>query len=65
VSACRCHLCSACEGTGTVFVDWRGRFVAVHASDDLDERETCQQCRGSGVEVLCDACADWEERYGS
>jgi hypothetical protein len=52
---CRCVRCGDCGGTGSIWVDHRGRYLGSHRSDDLDEMEPCDQCSGGIVEV-CDRC---------
>jgi RecJ-like exonuclease len=55
---CRCVSCSSCEGTGNVWLDFRGKYLGNHRSDDMDELVRCEDCEGSGISEECDECAD-------
>src|SRR5436190_5828639 len=59
--ACECVMCSACGGSGHIWVDFSGRYLGQHRSDDLDEMESCDSCHGAGVTELCDRCAGMDE----
>ncbi len=52
---CRCVLCSLCGGSGNLWVTLDGKHH-LHRVDDLGELETCEECRGTGVEKICDRC---------
>lgn len=55
--ACTCTTCSECRGSGNVWFSFGGRHYLGHRrSDDLDEMETCDHCRGSGIAEVCDRC---------
>lgn len=60
--SCKCVSCGECDGTGNVWYSFpgppRGRYLGRHRSDDLDEMETCDQCRGRGIVEMCEECAD-------
>jgi len=55
---CICVTCGACDGTGHIYVDMRGRYIGRHASDDMDEMVSCPACDGSGITEECDYCLD-------
>lgn len=57
---CTCVRCSACDGTGSYWVDIGGRYIGSHRSDDLSEMEYCEECSDGIVEV-CDRCQLLEE----
>lgn len=61
LSGCHCLRCDACNGSGHIWVDERGRALS-GPRDDLDDLETCDNCRGTGFVEECDACADYRER---
>ncbi len=52
---CECVRCDACRGTGTIYVDFRGRYIGANITDDMDQPETCDMCRG-GIIEWCDRC---------
>ncbi len=46
-----------------------GKYLGSGRSDDLDEMEACEYCRGSGLSEECENCAyhrevDEDELYG-
>jgi hypothetical protein len=54
---CRCVSCGECRGSGTVWFAFGGReYLGNGRRDDLDEMETCHECRGSGISEECDRC---------
>ncbi len=53
---CSCKPCGSCEGIGSYFVDIGGRYIGLHRIDDLSDRETCEECGGSGIEEVCGRC---------
>lgn len=55
---CTCVPCSVCGGTGSIWLDFNGRFLGSHRSDDLDEMDVCEDCGGSGIVETCDECLD-------
>jgi len=56
--ACECVLCAACDGSGSIWVDFGGRYLGNRRCDDLDQLEPCGGCGGSGVSETCPECAD-------
>jgi hypothetical protein len=58
---CKCVVCPECEGSGNVWRSFSGKYLGNHRCDDLDELETCEECRGSGVAEICDECQMAEE----
>lgn len=54
---CECVSCSSCGGSGNVWFSLGGRYLGNHRCDDLDELETCEECRGSGTIETFDRCA--------
>lgn len=52
---CTCVRCTACNGSGTIYFDMRGRYIGRHMIDDLCETESCDMCSGGIVEP-CDRC---------
>jgi hypothetical protein len=59
---CTCSSCSACRGTGSIYVDMGGRVVPYF--DDLCDLETCDECGGSGTCDECEYCRqqrEWDE----
>lgn len=59
--ACECVSCSACGGSGNIWLDFKGRYLGQHRCDDMDEMESCEECRGRGIVEVCEACSDAEE----
>jgi hypothetical protein len=57
-ATCSCIKCDACGGSGNIWLDRRGRYLGQHRCDDLDEMETCDNCRGYGITDLCETCSD-------
>lgn len=56
-AVCRCVACSECRGSGHVWFAFGGReYLGSGRCDDLDEMEGCDECNGSGVSLVCDAC---------
>lgn len=60
---CSCVACPECRGSGVVWFAFGGReYLGTMRCDDLDEIETCDECRGSRVSEVCDHCQDaWED----
>jgi len=58
---CACRRCYECGGSGNTWVDFKGRYLGNHRSDDLDEMEMCEQCGGRGIVEVCDRCQLLEE----
>ena len=55
---CRCVRCGTCNGSGSIWFDYRGKYLGNQRSDDLDELEICDDCGGSGISEECDECLD-------
>lgn len=53
---CTCVPCSYCDGTGSIWLDFAGRYLGNHRSDDLDQCEPCEECGGSGTSEVCGEC---------
>jgi hypothetical protein len=60
---CSCIICPDCNGSGSVWHDWRGRYLGRSRCDDLDELETCMACRGSGYTEQCENCFREDDEY--
>lgn len=58
---CTCISCPECNGTGSVWRAFDGTYLGDSRCDDLDELETCEECCGSGLAEMCDACRSYEE----
>lgn len=66
MAKCTCINCPDCGGTGTVWFSFDGTYLGCHRSDDLDNLETCDSCRGSGISERCDECENadiYDEDY--
>lgn len=61
--ACECVRCGACGGTGTIWVDFAGRYLGNRRCDDLDQPEPCEDCGGSGITEACYECVEAEDEY--
>jgi RecJ-like exonuclease len=57
-ATCTCISCSACGGSGHIWFSFSGRYLGQHRSDDLDEMDTCEECRGRGLVEVCESCLD-------
>jgi RecJ-like exonuclease len=57
---CSCVPCPECGGTGDVWWSFSGRYLGRFRCDDLDERDTCSECDGTGLLEMCQACLDAE-----
>ena len=57
---CACVRCTACNGSGTIYFDLRGRYVGKSRMDDLDDMEPCDMCKG-GIAEECDRCLALED----
>jgi len=55
---CRCVSCSACGGSGGIWVDFKGRYLGNSRCEDLDEFETCEECGGRGISEVCESCQE-------
>lgn len=58
--ACECVRCGACDGTGSIWLDFAGRYLGNHRCDDLDVLEHCEECGGSGISETCYQCSEEE-----
>ena len=56
--ACECVRCVACGGSGTIWLDMKGRYLGNHRCDDLDEMDMCEDCGGIGITEVCYECQD-------
>ena len=54
--ACECVKCSDCGGSGSYWVDMRGRFLGQSRCDDMDDLEYCGECGGTGISEVCYEC---------
>lgn len=66
---CTCVSCPHCGGTGREGYMLNGKFYDHHPMDDMAESVECENCRGEGVDDVCDYCQDhfedgWEESAG-
>jgi len=59
--ACECVLCGSCGGTGSIWVDFAGRYLGNRRCDDLDQMEPCEDCGGSGVIEVCYECQEAQD----
>lgn len=62
IAVCHCVQCGECGGSGCVWVSFSGEYLGARRCSDFDDLETCDECNGSGLEFLCDECA--EAYYG-
>ena len=54
---CQCVPCGECAGGGNVWFSFGHReYLGSRRCDDLDEMETCDECRGTGISEMCDRC---------
>jgi hypothetical protein len=62
--ACKCVSCRECHGSGHVWVTMGGQYLGSARSSDMDDMETCPECRGDGIEEVCDECEEayWQEQ---
>jgi RecJ-like exonuclease len=60
---CQCVQCEECKGSGSVWRSFSGKYLGRHRCDDMDELETCEECRGSGVTETCEECQMKIEEY--
>lgn len=58
---CSCVPCDECDGSGSVWVSFGGKYLGRNRCDDMDRLETCEECRGSGFSEMCDYCYNLEE----
>jgi hypothetical protein len=47
---CECTECHVCRGHGTLWFALGSKVGTVHRTDDMGEPETCENCRGTGLE---------------
>ena len=59
---CRCIVCDACGGTGSVWRAFDGTYLGNHRSDDMDELERCEECDHGIVEICarCEALCEFD-----
>ena len=60
---CKCVSCGECNGQGVVFYSMGGKYRGAFKNDDLDSMETCDDCGGTGLSEMCDACRDKLEEF--
>ena len=60
---CMCVPCSECDGSGSVWFTFYGKYLGRSRCDDMDELQTCDECGGSGLVDMCDECREREEEY--
>ena len=58
---CTCVRCSECDGFGSVWISFSGKYMGKYRCDDFDEMITCPECGGSGITEMCDYCRDRED----
>lgn len=58
MSKCQCVRCQECNGQGHIWLDLFGKYLGNRRCDDMDTMTTCDECRGSGIEEICDYCRD-------
>lgn len=58
---CTCTPCPFCDGSGVVWWSCNGEYLGNSRCDDLDEMEACEECDGTGIDVMCDECLLAEE----
>jgi len=54
--ACKCISCQECKGSGAVWRAFNGEYLGSTTCDDLDEIETCDECKGTGISEECEEC---------
>jgi len=55
---CECVFCLACNGRGTVWFSFDGRYLGNSRCDDMDNIETCEECLGDGLAEICEYCQE-------
>jgi hypothetical protein len=53
---CKCITCDECKGSGIIWIAMDGTYLGSSRLDDLDDHETCENCRGTGIEDVCEEC---------
>ena len=56
--SCKCITCPECDGSGSIWISFSGKYMGKYRCDDLDEMDTCPECGGSGIAELCDECRE-------
>lgn len=56
--SCKCVLCPECDGSGSIWISFSGKYMGKFRCDDLDERDTCLECDGEGIVEWCDECRE-------
>lgn len=60
--ACECIICPECDGFGSIWISFSGKYMGKHRCDDFDEMDTCPECCGDGLLYTCYECAQkWED----
>lgn len=59
---CKCVCCPMCNGSGSIWVDVRTGRAIDGCHDDLDDLETCPECRGAGISETCEECEEGDGR---
>ena len=57
---CQCVQCDECNGSGSIWRSFSGKYLGRNHCDDLDDLETCEECQGSGITRVCDECQEFE-----
>ena len=55
---CKCVSCLECDGFGSIWISFGGKYMGKHRCDDLDEMDACPECGGKGIVEMCDECID-------
>jgi len=53
---CKCVECPECDGFGSIWISFSGKYMGKYRCDDFDEMATCPECSGYGLFELCDEC---------
>jgi len=53
---CECITCHECDGSGSIWISYSGKYMGKHRCDDLDEMDTCGECGGEGITSMCLKC---------
>ena len=55
--SCECVTCPECDGFGSIWISFSGKYMGKYRCDDLDEMDTCPDCGGDGLSFCCYECA--------
>ena len=55
---CECVVCSECDGSGSIWISFSGKYMGKYRCDDFDEMDTCPECGGEGIVEVCDECRE-------